>query len=1451
MPRLLLSLFLWSSLFSAALAAESKPLQVLFLGDQGHHLPAERFKQLAPVLADRGIELTYTEDPNALNPETLGRYQALVVYANIDRIEPRQEKALLDYVEKGGGFVPLHCASFCFRNSDKVVALIGAQFQRHETGVFRTEIVAPEHPLMRGFGGFESWDETYVHTKHNEKDRTVLEVRVEGEHREPWTWVRTQGRGRVFYTAWGHDHRTFSKPGFQNLVERGILWAAGRNPADAGNYLDDQPFPLPRMTPLPSDEGVFTYTDVGKQIPNYTPSKQWGVQGEPFSKMQDPLEPAKSQTRISVPEGFHVELFASEPLIEGKPITMAWDEKGRLWIAETYDYPNELQPEGKGRDRIRVLEDTDGDGRADKSTVFAEHLSIPTSLAFHRGGLIVQDGRETVYLKDTDGDDKADERKVLFTGWALGDTHGGVSNFQYGLDNWVWAMQGYNDSHPVVNGQEQQGFRQGFFRFRPDGSQLEFLRSTNNNTWGLGISEEGLILGSTANRCPSVYMPIPNRYYESVRGWTPSLVLDMISDTYLFKAITDKVRQVDQHGGYTAAAGSALYTARAYPREYWNRVAFVTEPTGHIVGGFVLQRDGADFRSKNSFNLLGSDDEWCAPIMAEVGPDGNVWVLDWYNYIVQHNPTPNGFQTGRGNAYESGLRDKKHGRVYRVVYDAETKQRPLDLSEASPEALVATLSHPTQLWRKHAQRLIVERGQQDVVPGLLKLAADPKVDEIGLNVGAIHALWTLHGLGALDGANPQATAAAVAALRHKSAGVRRNALQVLPREPSSTAAVLEAGLLQDVDAQVRLAAALALADLPASPAAGAAVAAALADPANAGDRWIPDALTSAAAHDSASFLPAVAQAKQPRAKQIEVAGIVAGHYARSGAADGLAALVKSLTAADAKLAEAVVRGLVDGWPADAKPALNEALEADLNQLSARLSPGARGGLVKLATRWGSTRFGQQAAEITAALVATIEDDSKSDDQRIAAATELVAFQADEATPVEQVLDQVTPRTSPALAAGLLQALSGSTSSEAGGKIVERLRGMTPAARTAAIAVLLGRAEWTREMMAGIDRGDLQLADLALDQKQALAAHPDRQLRRQARELLERGGALPSADRQKVLDELLPLTHAAGDAAAGKLVFTKHCATCHTHSGEGRRIGPDLTGMAVHPKEELLTNIIDPSRSVEGNFRVYTVVTEEGQVLTGLLASESRTAIEIVDAEGNKKSLLRDDVAQLVATPKSLMPEGFEKQVSPEELTNLLEFLTQRGQYLPLDLTKAATITSVRGMFYNRENEVERLMFGDWGPKVFRGVPFVLVDPQGGRAANVIMLHGPQGALPPGMPRSVSLPVNSPAAAIHLLGGVSGWGFPYGREPTTSLIVRLHYHDGQTEDHELKNGEHLADYIRRVDVPGSEFAFDLGGRQLRYLSVQPQRTEPIERLELVKGDDVTAPVVMAITVETRK
>ena len=190
----------------------------------------------------------------------------------------------------------------------------------------------------------------------------------------------------------------------------------------------------------------------------------------------------------------------------------------------------------------------------------------------------------------------------------------------------------------------------------------------------------------------------------------------------------------------------ALYTARTYPKEYWNRTAFVCRadrPPGRPRS--CSARAAADFRSRNAWNLLASDDEWTAPIMAEVGPDGNVWVIDWYNFIVQHNPTPAGFKTGKGNAYETDLRDKKHGRIYRVVYDGAKPQAAFTLKDATPEKLVETLKHDNLFWRRHAQRLLVERGKTDVVPALSSWPAT-RVDEIGLNVGVIHALWTLHGL---------------------------------------------------------------------------------------------------------------------------------------------------------------------------------------------------------------------------------------------------------------------------------------------------------------------------------------------------------------------------------------------------------------------------------------------------------------------------------------------------------------------------------------------------------------------------------------------------------------------------------------------------------------------------------------------------------------------------------
>lgn len=421
---------------STSALADTPPIKILFLGDNGHHRPLERFRQIQPILAKRGIALTYTDSAAALNAKTLAGYAGLIVYANMDTITPEQDQALLDFVASGRGFIPLHCASYCFRNSPRFVALVGAQFQRHGTGVFRSTVAASDHPILQGYRGFESWDETYVHTMHNEKDRTVLEYRLEGKVKEPWTWVRTHDKGRVFYTAWGHDERTWGHPGFHNLLQRGIRWAVGLDPVVASGYNDQ-----PDMTTLAKDVKPFRYVEA--KVPFYPEGAAWGTVTKSTIPMQLPLEAAESMKHMVHPVDFQLKLFAADPAIK-RPICMSWDERGRLWIAESVDYPNELKREGQGRDRIVICEDTNGDGTADKFTVFADQLSIPTSFAFHRGGIIVHQAPHTLFLKDTDGDDKADVRQVLFTGWSVGDTHAGPSNLVWGLDNWLYGIVGYS-----------------------------------------------------------------------------------------------------------------------------------------------------------------------------------------------------------------------------------------------------------------------------------------------------------------------------------------------------------------------------------------------------------------------------------------------------------------------------------------------------------------------------------------------------------------------------------------------------------------------------------------------------------------------------------------------------------------------------------------------------------------------------------------------------------------------------------------------------------------------------------------------------------------------------------------------------------------------------------------------------------------------------------------------
>lgn len=589
-------------------------------------------------------------------------------------------------------------------------------------------------------------------------------------------------------------------------------------------------------------------------------------------KYQAPLSPSDSMRYTQVPADFSLQLFAAEPEVV-KPICVAWDERGRAWVVEARDYPHGLVPEGRpGRDSIKICEDTDGDGRADKFTVFADGLNLATSLVFVNGGVLVSEARHMLFLKDNDGDDKADVRTTLLPGWGVGDTHAQQSNLARGFDNWIYGTVGYSGFRGTVGGQDLQ-FGQGVYRFRADGSVLEFLHQFNNNTWGLGLNQHGDVFGSTANGNPSFYGYLPAHILNPTQagpgrrggnaggggGFRPGYRLDdkpgevpavagnvrrlpsakSLAPGMRMHPNTPNVRMVDNFGGYTAAAGHAFMVSDALPPRLQGK-ALVTEPTAKLIGIVDIQRDGAGYKAIDGGSFLASTDEWMSPIFADVGPDGAIWVIDFYSFIIQHNPTPSlqsaGVQatTGPGGAYqtETNLRDQSHGRIYRAVWKDGPRSSVQSLAKASTHDMVAALDSGNQFWSLTAQRMIVDHKRSDTAPELRK-----RVRSAAGGKGAIHALWSLEGLGQLDKETHQA------ALLARDPALRRNAIRALPANETGRQLFFSSPVIQDPDLVTRQVAFVKLLEFPTRPEIQTVVAQLPRIPVNSSDSFLNDTLT--------------------------------------------------------------------------------------------------------------------------------------------------------------------------------------------------------------------------------------------------------------------------------------------------------------------------------------------------------------------------------------------------------------------------------------------------------------------------------------------------------------------------------------------------------------------------------------------------------------------------------
>jgi len=807
-----------------------------------------------------------------------------------------------------------------------------------------------------------------------------------------------------------------------------------------------------------------------------------------------------------------------------------------------------------------------------------------------------------------------------------------------------------------------------------------------------------------------------------------------------------------------------------------------------------------------------------------VGPDGAVWVIDWYNIVVQHNPIPRGFQGGKGGAYATPLRDKRHGRVYRITWDGAKPYQPMDLSKASPEQLVDALKSDNMFWRMTAQRLLVQGNKREAVPALEKLIQSPEAAPESV----VHALWTLS---ALRGGGEQSSADAQQALKahEKDAMVRRAAVDTMPRTAETCDLIVKL-LAQENDPYVRRSALLALSEMPQNAAAGQAIFTLLNDKKVSADPVLSDAAAIAATRHDAGFLRAAfasykvegagtttvasgtpknllpnshfedgngnnptgwsprsyggapAQSKwvdggrnggkcleiistagsdagwyaecdvepntdykfsgwvktenvknnggrgaqfnvhngpaQPRTQAVagtkdwtkvevtfnsgdnkqlgfnalfggwgmstgtawfddvelvkvgggggvatanmtgatgKVLRIVVNSFAKRGDIKSLTSTLSALKTSQPELAVVVMDALAVGWPDQKIAAPSEAEVKELQDVMAALPADAKGRFLMLAQKWGHPEiFPEQRKAILNELAAKMADESLAAVPRIAAAQKLLeADPTDDA--VNSVLKQITPKAAPALQQGLIDALSTSGSANVGTILTGKWATITPSAQKTAIGVLLRNEAWAKSLVDAMEKGAVSNKDLAPEQWQTLFALPDTDVVDRAKKLRALTGRVASGDRKTMLDKMLPLADKPGDVEKGKAVFAKNCVVCHTLEGQGGKVGPDLTGFGAHPRTEILQEILDPNRSVEGTYRAWNVQTKK-EVLSGRLTNETQTSIELIDTTGKTHEISRDDIVRLKASELSVMPEGFEA-LPPEDLSSLVEYLS--------------------------------------------------------------------------------------------------------------------------------------------------------------------------------------------------
>jgi len=951
-----------------------------------------------------------------------------------------------------------------------------------------------------------------------------------------------------------------------------------------------------------------------------------------------PLSPQAAIEKMTVPPGFTVELVASEPDLVN-PVAMTIDERGRFWITESLEYPRRAP--GPGRDRIKVLEDKDGDGTCETVTIFAEGLNIPSGIAVGHGGVWVANAPDILFLQDTDHDGKADKKEVIVTGFGRDDTHELPNSLTWGPDGWLYGLNGvFNPCHVKYRGQEYH-FTCALFRIHPTTRDFEIFCEGTSNPWGVAFDHEGSAFVS-ACVIDHLWHLTESAYYHRQGGPYPPY--------------TWKLESIVKHKHQAAAyCGITFFDSDAYPAEYRDRL-YMGNIHGNCINVDVLQRDGSTYFAKPAPDFLTANDVWFMPVVQKTGPDGSLYILDWYDRYHCYQDA---------NRDPAGI-DRLKGRLYRVRYQNTPRAKAFDLSQETDAQLVARLKSPNVYYRDLAQRLLTERllterlltkrASADTRPVLEALVLNEQEDR----KGRMHALWTLVSAGPLNEQFHRTL------LAHQDATLRAWGVRAAGNARTADAELQATikGLAHDPAPDVRLQTAIAARKLP-----GLAPLPVLVEVLkNSGDdKQIPQVvwqnLYPLLETDGATFVQAVAAGQAGRSAGLSamlpraVDRILASKNTDPTPIVECVSLLTSGPHANeatarqclAKLAERVQTRELSG---ERLAALRPRLEPLLDRV---LAGGPQQPLyldaALLSTTWKSPAGLKAVQDVFAST-------TQPEARRLQALEALVAANDPQVlAAVRQVLAS-PEKNSLNLRERVLGALGRLADPAVAPLVLELYPQFEPDLQPKATELLTQRAMWAKPLMVAVGAQKIPASALNLNQVRQLLTLQDRELTQLVEAKWGKLRTERNPQREQVLSAMRKLVRATpGDAFRGQTTFKKVCGQCHKIYGEGQDVGPDITRNGRASFEQLLSNVFDPSLVIGAAYQAQTVTTSEGRVLTGLLVEDSPQRVVLKLQGGKLETIARSDVDEMGASPLSLMPEDLEKQLQPQELADLFAFLT--------------------------------------------------------------------------------------------------------------------------------------------------------------------------------------------------